>query len=209
MPAIHPLVRQADEKKLICQSPFLKDKYQMIYAIEIQAAGNVQGAIIGVTIADPSTRFISSAIMTAEGVVLFDAEAGPGKFKVNRALPPFDLADFAKNMIEDIKLISFAPEGKIQNKGLLSDGATVCRYLEESGDWIDVIAEKSDVAEIKRYSSDEILKRHVKFSNKVGNIYQGIELQGIGIVNYTLLMNLIDAHKVESVLAGRKSKLKK
>ena len=135
--------------------------------------------------------------MTAEGVVLFDAKAGPNTLKVNRALPPFDSADFAKNMIEDIKLISFAPEGKIQTKGTLPDGSTVCRYNEQNGDWIDVIAARSDSPEINRYSSDESLKRHIKFNKPMGNIYQSIELQGSGMVNYTLLMTLIEAQKAK------------
>jgi len=51
--------------------------------------------------------------------VLFEAEAGLGKLKVNRALPPFDSEDFAKNMIEDIKLIFFTPEGKSKIKVIL------------------------------------------------------------------------------------------
>jgi hypothetical protein len=197
MPAINPAAFPANEKHLNCPSPFLKEKYQLIYEIEIRAAGNVQGAIIGITVADPSTRFVSCAIMTAEGVVLFDAEAGPNTLKINRALPPFDSADFANNMIEDIKLISFAPEGKIQTKGTLPDGSTVCRYTQQNGDWIDVIAAGSDSPEINRYSSDESLKRHVKFNKPMGNIYQNIELQGIETVNYTLLMTLIEAQKAE------------
>ena len=73
--------------------------------------------------------------------------------KVNRALPPFDSGDFARNMIEDIKLIFFAPEGEIQEKGSLPDGATACRWQEENGDWIDVIATNPEGIEIKRYSA--------------------------------------------------------
>ncbi|MGP8015267.1 MAG: hypothetical protein ACLPP9_12785 [Smithella sp.] len=197
MPAINQPISQANKKYLTCPSPFLKEKYRLIYEIEIRAAGNVQGAIIGITVADPSTRFICCAIMTAEGIVLFDAQAGPNTLKINRALPPFNSADFAKNMIEDIKLISFAPEGKIQTKGRLPDGSTVCRYSEQNGDWIDVIADKSDLPEINRYSSDESLKRHVQFNKPIGNIYKSIELQGSGMVNYTLLMTLIEAQRAK------------
>jgi hypothetical protein len=138
--------------------------------------------------------------MTAEGMVLFEAESGPGVLKVNRALPPLDSADFAKNMIEDIKLIFFAPEGKIQKKGNLSDGASVCRYQEENGDWIDVITDKSEGTAIKRYSSAGILKRQIKFNKKAGNIYQSIELQANEAFNYSLLMTLIEAQPVKSEL---------
>jgi hypothetical protein len=120
--------------------------------------------------------------------------------KINRALPPFDSVDFAKNMIEDIKLIFFAPEGKIQKKGTFPDGAAVCRYHEEKSDWIDVIENKSEGTAIKRYSSAGILKRHVKFNKTAGNIYQSIELQANETFNYSLLMTLIEAQPAESEL---------
>jgi len=101
-------------------------------------------------------------------------------------------------MIEDIKLIFFTPEGKIQKKGNLPDGATVCRYREENGDWIDVITDELEGTAIKRYSSAGILKRHVKFNKTAGNIYQSIELQANEVFNYSLLMTLIEAQPVES-----------
>jgi hypothetical protein len=68
--------------------PFLKEKYRLVHSIENRMFGETQSVIIGVTLADPSTRVISCAIMTAEGMVLFEAESGPGTLKVNRALPP-------------------------------------------------------------------------------------------------------------------------
>jgi hypothetical protein len=198
LPLINAPVSPADEKALTCPSPFLKEKYRLVHTIETRMAGNTQSAIIGVTLADPSTRFISCAIITAEGMVLFEAESGPGALKVNRALPPFDSADFAKNMIEDIKLIFFAPEGKIQKKGNLSDGITICRYQEENGDWIDVTNDKSEGTAINRYSSAGILKRRIKFNKTAGNIYQSIELQANEAFNYSLLMTLIEAQPVKN-----------
>jgi len=198
LPLINLPVSPANEKTLTCPSPFLKEKYRLVHAIETRVAGKTQSAIIGVTLADPSTRFISCAIMTAEGMVLFEAESGPGTLKITRSLPPFDSIDFAKNMIEDIKLIFFAPEGKIQKKGNLPDGAAVCRYLEGNGDWIDVITDKSEGTAIKRYSSVGILKRQVKFNKTSGNIYQSIELQANEAFNYSLLMTLIEAQPVKS-----------
>ena len=200
LPLINSPVSPAEEKNLTCPSPFLKEKYRLVHAIETRVAGKTQSAVIGVTLADPYTRLVSCAIMTAEGMVLFEAESGPGMLKVNRALPPFDSMDFAKNMIEDIKLIFFAPEGKIQKKGNLPDGTTACRYHEENGDWIDVITDKSEGIAIKRYTSDGILKRQVKFNKTTGNIYQSIELQANETFNYSLLMTLIEAEPAKSEL---------
>ena len=207
IPAINPPMLPAAQKNLTCPSPFLKGKYQLIHAIEIRAAGNVQGGIIGVTVADPSTRFVSCAIMTAEGMVLLEAEAGAERLNVLRAVPPFDSGDFAKNMIDDIRLIYFTPQGLIQKKGNLDDGSTACRWQDQNGDFIDVIAGKSQSTEIKRYSASGSLKRHIKLTQTAGNAYSSIELQGSGIVDYTLLMTLIDSQKAEGALPV-KAKLK-
>ena len=147
LPLMKSPLSPTEEKALTCPSPFLKEKYRLVHTIETRMAGKTQIAVIGVTLVDPSTRFVSCAIMTAEGMVLFEAESGPRMLRVNRALPPFDSMDFAKNMLEDIKLIFFKPEGKIQQKGKFPDGAAACRYHEENGDWIDVVADDSAICQ--------------------------------------------------------------
>ena len=207
MPAINQPMLPVAQKKLTCPSPFLKEKYQLIHAIEITTAGNVQGAIIGITVADPSTRFVSCAIMTAEGMVLLEAQSGGEKLIIHRALPPFDSGDFAQNMIDDIKLIFFTPQGIMQNKGNLDDGSIACRWQDQNGDFIDVIANKPESTEIKRYSACGNLQRHIKLTQTAGNAYSNIELQGSGIVDYTLLMTLIEAQPATGELPG-KEKLK-
>ena len=209
MPAINPPMLSAAQKNFTCPSPFLKGKYQLIHAIEITAAGNVQGAIIGITVADPSTRFVSCAIMTAEGMVLLEAQSDGEKLIIHRALPPFDSGDFAQNMIDDIKLIFFPPQGVMPKKGNLSDGSTVCRWKEENGDFIDVIAGKPESSEIKKYSACGRLKRHIKIKQTAGNPYSIIELHGSEMVDYTLLMTLIEAQPTEGKLPGKKIKGKK
>lgn len=183
----------------ICPSPFLKEKYRLIHAIEVQMAGATRSAIIGVTLADPATRAVSCAILTAEGMVLFEADADAGLLNIRRALPPFDSISFAKNMIDDIKLIFLSPEGKIHQLGTLPDGANVCRWREENGEWIDVSAHQQGNIDIQRYSACGGLRRHVKFNNKVGeNIYSSIELYAKELSDYSLLMTLIEAQPVKN-----------
>lgn len=176
----------------------------MVHAIETRMGGQTQSAIIGVTVADPVSRSIDCAIMTAEGMVLFEAEDRCNKLLVTRALPPFDSEGFAKNMIADIKLIFFMPEGKLQQKGFLHDGSTVCRHHEENGDWIDVIKNTSADIEIRRYSSSGALKRQVFFKKTAQNIYQHIELHAYETFDYSLVMTLIDAQPIKTKLLRRK-----
>jgi hypothetical protein len=208
MPVITAPMLLAAHKNLPCPSPFLKEKYQLIHAIEVNAAGNVQGGIIGVTVVDPSTRFVSCAIITAEGMVLMEAKSEGEKLIINRALPPFDSGDFAKNLIDDIRLIYFNPQGLLQKKGNLPDGSTACRWQEENGNFIDVIAAKQESTEIKKYSACGGLKRHIKITQTARYPYSSIELQGSEMVDYTLLMTLIEAQPAESKLPGKKLKVK-
>lgn len=204
LPVIDSPLLLKNEKSFICPSPFLNKKYRMVHAIETRVGGKTQSSIIGVTVVDPVSRSISCAIMTAEGLVLFEAESGPDKFRISRALPPFDTEDFAKNMIEDIKLIFFMPEGKLQNRGYLHDGSKVCRYLQKKGDWIDVIESKSGDKQVNRYTSSGVLKRHVLFNKTPKNIYRRIELQAYENMDYSLLMNLIEIQPVKTQAVKRK-----
>ena len=91
----------------------------------------------------------------------------------------------------------------MQHKGTLADGSTACRWQEEDGDFIDVIASKSGSKEINKYSAGGRLKRHITLTQTAGSAYQSIELQGSGIVDYTLHMTLVEAQP-----AKEKSKVK-
>lgn len=203
LPVINSGLPPSEAKFSVCPSPFLKEPYRLVHAIEAHVAGQTQGAIIGVTLVDPSTRFVSCAILTAEGMVLFEAQANPA-LKVIRALPPFDSADFAGNMIKDIKLIFLAPEGEIRAQGNLADGAKICRFAEKGGDWLDVIARLPEGIEINRYSSCGGLQRRIKINSAKENVYQNIELTAKEMFNYSLVMTLIEAEPLESeAKAGR------
>ena len=199
-----PVIRLTEEKPFVCPSPFLKEKSRLVHAIENRVRGNVQSSVLGITVADPATRSFSCAIVTAEGMSLFEADFSPAAVKIHRALPPFESEDFAKNMMEDIKLIFLAPEGSLQSKGYLSDGSQACRYLQTSGDVIDVTEHPSDGIQIKRYSSTGVLKKHVTFDKSGKNIYQHIELQAYEFFDYSLLMNLIEAQPIKKQAQKKK-----
>jgi hypothetical protein len=205
LPAIKSPVPQAESKALTCPSPFLKEPYRLVHAIEVRLGGDTKSAILGVTVADPVDRFISCAIMTAEGLVLFEAQANP-VLKIVRALPPFDSADFARNMIDDIKLIFFAPEGELQQIGTLADGSTICRWRGEGGYWVDVIARQPEGIEINKYSVYGGLKRRIKLNRTEDNVYSSIELTANEFFNYSLIMTLIEAVPMEGEMKNEKSK---
>jgi len=181
----------------VCPNPFLKQKTTLIHAIEVHMSG-VKNAVIGVTEADPKTRKISCAIMTSEGMVLFEAIETAGSLDIKRALPPFDSEHFARNMLEDIKLIFFEPRGKIEMIGFLPSGETACRWRTDNSDTVDVLKAGNGLPEVKRYSGSGKIKRYIKFSTLAGGFYQNIELRAQELTGYTLFMNLLEARPAEN-----------
>ncbi|PKN17785.1 MAG: hypothetical protein CVU71_15265 [Deltaproteobacteria bacterium HGW-Deltaproteobacteria-6] len=178
---------------ILCPSPFLTEKTRLIHAIEVRTAGETKTVMIGVTLTDPSSRTISCALMSAEGVTFFEAASGPSGLMVSRALPPFDEGDFARNMMEDIELIFLAPPGMLTQKGVLAGGDQVCRWHNKQGGWVDVLSGPDGRMNVRRYSEGGGLKRSVRLAPAAAPPYSTIELQASELFDYTLMMTLIEA----------------
>lgn len=199
LPAILPPADSAG-KIFACPSPFLVEKTRLIHAIEVRAAGKTQTVMIGVTMIDPATRTISSALMSAEGMSLFEASSGPAGLQISRALPPLNAEDFAQNMISDIDLIFLAPRETIAQKGVLTSGEGVCRRHREEGGWIDVMSDSNSRIHIRRYTEGGSLERNVILAGNADSAYASIELQ---TTQYTLIMTLIESESVKDELSIR------
>lgn len=197
LPAIHPDSSPLRKPSLACPSPYLKEKSRLVHTIEIRAAGQTRNVVMGVTLVDPVFRSISCAVMTAEGLVLFEAESTPEALNVIRALPPFDAGQFAQNMVDDIKLIFLEPEGRMQAKGYLSSGERVCRYPGANGSRIDVIEKDSLKNEIKLYASSGALKRHILLDQSGKDVYRHIELSASETFDYKLVMTLVEVQPID------------
>lgn len=195
-----PIIKPADpttaEKTVQrCHLPFLITPYRFIHALEVEISGRGAGTVVGITVFDPATGSIHSVIMTIEGFVLFDAQYEKA-IRVNRAVPPFDKEQFAGRMMEDVKLIFLAPQGKLSHVGMREDGAPVCRYSGNTGIVEDVIIHTDDSWEIMTYSESRELLRQVKAYSVQDRIPDRIELNAFGFREYSLRMKLIGAEAV-------------
>lgn len=188
-----PAIRPAADHSRACPSPFPAEKTRFIHAVEAVMAGETKAVMIGITVADPLSQTISSAIVSPEGLSLFEAFFGPDGVNVSRALPPFDAPDFASNMMSDLKLIFFAPRGKPRQKGIGAEGEAVCRWQEMTGGWIDVAQCRDGRVRILRYSGGGRLQRTAVLSLPPGNPYAAVLLDARGWVRYQLVMTLIEA----------------
>lgn len=180
-----------------CPSPFLTEKTRLIHAIEARVSGRVQ-SVIGVTLADPAHRSLSVAILTAEGLVVFQAESGPGGILVSRALPPFDAGDFARSMMSDIELIFFWPQGDLSIQGVDAQNRKTCRFEKPDGDFVDVIDAGEGTFVLRRYLSGGAKKRDLTIKNEEGRSYEKIHLQAFEGMNYSLSLTLLEAEAVST-----------
>jgi hypothetical protein len=195
LPNIHP--SGAGDRHFDCAAPFTKSPYRFVHAIEARMPGDVRSSVIGITLVDSSRRLISCAIITVEGMVLWEAESSASGTIIHRALPPFDSASVSQNMLEDIKLAFLPPQGPLYQKGYLNDESKVCRYREESGNWVDIEERPDKTNLILRYASSGALKRQVILDNHDGNPYKSVELHAKEYFDYFLKMNLIESQPVQ------------
>jgi hypothetical protein len=181
LPAIRPLdaagTQAAAER---CRRPFLEAPHRFV---------------LGVTLFDPPSGIVRSAILTLEGFVLFDARYDRG-VEVYRAVPPFDAPRFGENMIDDIRLIFLAPQGRLLRAGSLENGAIACRYEDPRGRTVDVIVRQDDAWEIGTYGNHNEPLRRVEAFSVNNRIPEAVALTGFLTVNYKLRMTLISAEPV-------------
>ena len=143
----------ASEIHAKCSAPFPQDKWQFVHYIEATLPGGKKGFVMGITVISPMTETIECVIMTLEGFVLFDAQYDQG-LMINRAISPFDRIEFAKGLMEDIRLIFFKPDGPFVGSGILEDGSPVCRYKNFEGRVIDIITFPDNAWEIRKYGGE-------------------------------------------------------
>jgi hypothetical protein len=195
LPALRPLDRPP-----ACPSPFLTEKTRLIHAIEAGAGGKTRAVLIGITLADPTARTLSAAVLTPEGMALLEASFGPSGATIGRALSPFDSGELARRMMEDMALIFFAPAGEPVLRGVSAAGETVCRWRARPEGWVDVFQGRDGRIGIRRYSESGRLERTVTLAADAQSSYAAIELHASERVDYSLTMTLIES---EAAASGR------
>lgn len=175
-----------------CRRPFLPGKYRLVHALETVMPDGAKGTAVGVLVADPRTLGFRTALMTIEGFVLFDAEAGEA-LTVHRAVPPFDAPAFAEALAEDIRL-AFFPPGEVPTAwGAGEEGAMVCRFERADGRLVEVLTFTGGVMAIRLYGTGQDLLKTIKMvpPERLG-LAETLEIRG-GWPPYTLRLRLLES----------------
>lgn len=183
------------EQEHDCTSVFPRGKWQFVHSIDFTKRDGTGTTIVGIT--SLSTEKITSALITVEGLTLFEADFyNDNSFNVHRALPPFDRTGFAKGMMHDIRAIFQPPQSDVR-QGQTRDGIATCRYTDSEGRVTDIQLNKDDCWQITSYNPSRIMVRSIKGRSCINKgftrIPEHLELKTYGSTGYTLSMKLLRA----------------
>ena len=181
-------------------APFLTTPWRLVHRIESQWPGGAKAYMLGVVTLAPDTGQTACAVLTLEGLLLFQAAYDGRQLQVTRALPPFDKPELGERMIADIRMVFLAPSSPPIAVGRDPAGRLTRRYDGPSG-MVDVAVEPAPEAfEIRRYDADERLIRRVRLTTcrPPGTAAETpvpcrISLEGLGAAAYHLEMILVEA----------------
>ena len=122
--------------------------------------GGRNASVIGITDISSDLETIHCIIVSIEGLVLFDG-VYRREVVINRGIQPFDSREFAKGLMNDIRMVFFRPVGELTDTGVLSNGSHVCRYRHDAMTIVDVIIDPNHDWEIRQYKNCN-LNRSVK-----------------------------------------------
>jgi hypothetical protein len=175
-----------------CLSIFPDHPWEAVHRIEAKLGVRSSFSFIGLTKGDPAKRTLRCALLSAEGFVIFEGEQREDHLSIIRAMPPFDTSAFAKGLIEDVELIFFAPQGRPSESGTAADGAFVCRWIEPSGAFKEIMRTNSDSWKISLWKDQRNMRREVWLTKRsTENFVSQVELHALGVHDYWLKMVLL------------------
>ena len=189
-------IRPEPVNPALCRLPFSSTSCRYIHGLDAELPGGARMTVMGVSVVDPETDTIQAAIMTLEGLVLFDATASGSSIKVHRALPPFDGPQFAEGLMKDVRFIFMFPAGGPKTTGRFDDNSTVCRYQDNFGMTVDVIAHPGHGWKVEQYSILGKKLRTLKISALKNGVPGMLEFEAFSPKPYALHMKLISAEPV-------------
>jgi hypothetical protein len=186
----------------LCRLAFFEKSRRYIYALDAELPGGMRMTVMGIAVVDYEAETVQAAIMTLEGLLLFDATAANGSLQLHHALPPFDRPQFAEGLMRDVRFIFMVPVGPPQATGLLDDGASLCRYHDASGMTLDVVVYPEKGRVVEQYSRFGKKLRSLKMYTMDNGIPGSLVFEAFSWKSYALHMKLISAEPLVPVDAN-------
>lgn len=184
-------------REAVCADIFPQGQWQFAHAVQARPPGGSQTTMIGLIRMSSEERTFECAMVTLEGVLLFEAHYENGAITVRQAVPPMDTPGLAEGLIADILLIFFTPESPPAAAGLLPDRATICRYPVAEQGTQDIIVDPEGRWEIRRYDADNRLVRTITTDGTEVTSANGfpsrVYLEARGTARYRLHLSMMEA----------------
>jgi len=176
-----------------CTRMFPQKPWQYVHALNFRLADGGSGSALGVVSLDRGS--IRCALMSVEGLTLFEAYAPPGEqVKVVRALPPFDAQGFASGLMRDLQALFFVPPGSLR-QGRLEDGRIVCRFTTPQR-ITDILPGDDGCWQVRLYAdgvNTVSIETHTCHGVDSVFVAQTMELMVPGPAGYTISLRLLSA----------------
>ena len=158
VPAITPVpAAAAPAIRDACARAFPAGDWQLVHAITTTMAGR-HAMMIGVSVISAPSRTIRCALMSLEGLVMLEARDRDGTITIDRAIPPFDSPDFARGMLDDIRMIFFQPGLRPDDIGITASTSPVCRYRTDPEQTVDVDVRPGGGWTLRRYEGPALVR---------------------------------------------------
>jgi len=184
-----------------CESAFPHHAWRMVHTITTDLPGQRKGVMLGVVSLSPATGTIECALLSIEGLRLFEAR-DDGTLTIRRALPPFDRPALAEGMMQDIRLLFFPPLGAPIATGIRPSGEPACRYALADGT-LDVVHTPEGTYILERYDRRQRMVRRVEINEcrpagaeESEAVPCHIHLEAMGANAYRLDLELVEARPV-------------
>lgn len=198
LPAITPNGKVPADIEAACGAIFPRQAWRMVHTIQTDFPGGRKGVMLGVVSLAPDKKTVACALLSIEGLRLFEAY-DDGTLTIRRALPPFDRPALADGMMQDIRLIFFRPEAPSPISGMMPSGEPGCRYALADGIQ-DIVRKPSGEMVVHRYDGKNRLIRRVTITHchpagAAGNeaLPCRILLEAFHPARYRLELDLVEA----------------
>ena len=196
LPELMPVRGASPFSADVCDHVFPQGDWQLLHVLEATPPGGNQQTLLGLSQLSSTRKTGKFVIMTLEGMVLFEAHVDDG-IDIKRAVPPFDRPGMAQGIVDDLRLIFFAPDPSTRITGALDNGDRVCRFALPGGGTQDVELHDDIAWTVRRYNRRNRIIRSVRSVPARGRSVHGMPNQIIldahGPVGYRLIITLLEA----------------
>jgi len=208
LPAVTPEEQAPAGIEAACRDAFPRQAWRMVHTITTDFPGQRKGVMLGVVSLVPEEHTVACALLSIEGLRLFEAH-DDGTLTIRRALPPFDRPALAEGMMRDIRLLFFPPHGPPLLIGRMPSGDPGCRYALADG-YQDIVRKPSGDIVILRYDQRYRLTQRVDITRCHPDGAAGqeaiacrIHLEALQPAQYQLDLDLVEARPaVDNPLIG-------